>query len=286
MFLRAFLLLIMVGALGSIAYVTMRNGPVSAIAAPAPVTYETSVLVAARALTAGTLIRESDVRWERWALSGVPEGYFMRGRGQEEAYMGSVARRSFAPGEPIIAGQLVAPGERGFLAAVLTPGMRAVSVAVDVVSAASGLIWPGDRVDVILTQTFRNNGNEQDARKVAGETVLRDIRVLAIDQHLGEATEEQAGHAATERQGPRTVTLEVSPRQGEMVRVAANLGSLALSLRSIGVADEANPKSQDAGLTWASDVSSALHHDVVRPPSGGVEVVRGSKRETALSAKP
>ena len=131
------------------------------------------------------------MRWEKWALSDVPDGYLMRGRDKEDAGLGSVVRRAFVAGEPLLSGQMVAPGERGFLAAVLTPGMRAVAVAVDAVSAASGLIWPGDRVDLILTQSL--GSGDADPRKAVGETFLRDIRVLSIDQRLGEAMDGQAG---------------------------------------------------------------------------------------------
>lgn len=282
MLLRAFLILVMIGAMGSLAFVATRDSPGFAIAAPPPEPATASVLVAARALTSGTLLREGDIRWEKWALADVPEGYFKHGRSKEEEVVGSVLRRPFAPGEPLVAGQIVAPGERGFLAAVLNPGMRAVSVAVDVVSAASGLIWPGDRVDVLLTQTFRKG--DHDARKVSGETVLRDIRVLAIDQRLGEATGAQAGQAATERQGPRTVTLEVSPQQGEALRVAASLGNLALSLRSVGTAQDAASNAADQHPTWASDVSLALRGNEPPPSTGprarGIEIVRGTRAAT------
>ena len=129
MFLRIVLMLAMVGALGAVGFVLLSNNPQtsSAEAAAAPFTGK-SVLVAARNLTPGTLLREADVRWEGWALSDVPDGYLMRGRDKEDAGLGSVVRRSFVAGEPLLSGQMVAPGERGFLAAVLTPGMRAVAV--------------------------------------------------------------------------------------------------------------------------------------------------------------
>jgi len=267
-------MLAMVGALGAVGFVLLNNDPQtsSAEAAPVPLTGR-SVLVAARNLTPGTLLREADVRWEGWALSDVPDGYLMRGRDKEDAGLGSVVRRSFVAGEPLLSGQMVAPGERGFLAAVLTPGMRAVAVAVDAVSAASGLIWPGDRVDLILTQSLGNG--DADPRKAIGETFLRDIRVLSIDQRLGEAMD---GQATAEAKAPRTVTLEVTQRQAEMLKVATGLGSIALSLRSLGADEEA------ASLkpTWASDVSAAHRRAPEAPKPAAarqaptVEIVRGS----------
>ena len=274
MFLRIMLMLAMVGALSAVGFVLLGNDPKTstAEAAPVPMTGR-SVLVAARNLSPGTLLREADVRWESWALSDVPDGYLMRGRDKEDAGLGSVVRRPFVAGEPLLAGQMVAPGERGFLAAVLTPGMRAAAVGVDAVSAASGLIWPGDRVDLILTQNL--DVGHSDPRKAIGETFLRDIRVLSIDQRLGEAMD---GHEAPEGKAPRTATLEVTQQQAEMLKVATGLGSIALSLRSLG-ADE-TPASMKP--TWASDVSAAhkrpeaAKQAAVRQAAPTVEIVRGS----------
>jgi len=274
MFLRFMLMLAMVGALSAVGFVLLGNDPKTstAEAAPVPMTGR-SVLVAARNLSPGTLLREADVRWESWALSDVPDGYLMRGRDKEDAGLGSVVRRPFVAGEPLLAGQMVAPGERGFLAAVLTPGMRAAAVGVDAVSAASGLIWPGDRVDLILTQNL--DIGHPDPRKAIGETFLRDIRVLSIDQRLGEAMD---GHEAPEGKAPRTATLEVTQQQAEMLKVATGLGSIALSLRSLG-ADE---KAASLKPTWASDVSAAHRRPdapkqaAARPAAPKVEIVRGT----------
>ena len=274
MFLRIMLMLAMVGALSAVGFVLLGNDPKTstAEAAPVPMTGR-SVLVAARNLSPGTLLREADVRWESWALSDVPDGYLMRGRDKEDAGLGSVVRRPFVAGEPLLAGQMVAPGERGFLAAVLTPGMRAAAVGVDAVSAASGLIWPGDRVDLILTQNL--DIGHPDPRKAIGETFLRDIRVLSIDQRLGEAMD---GHEAPEGKAPRTATLEVTQQQAEMLKVATGLGSIALSLHSLG-ADE-TPASMKP--TWAADVSAAHKRPeapkqaAARQAAPTVEIVRGS----------
>jgi pilus assembly protein CpaB len=274
MFLRIMLMLAMVGALSAVGFVLLGNNPKTstAEAAPVPMTGR-SVLVAARSLSPGTLLREADVRWEKWALSDVPDGYLMRGRDKEDAGLGSVVRRAFVAGEPLLSGQMVAPGERGFLAAVLTPGMRAVAVAVDAVSAASGLIWPGDRVDLILTQSLGNG--TADPRKAVGETFLRDLRVLSIDQRLGEAMD---GQEELDGKAPRTATLEVTQQQAEMLKVATGLGSIALSLRSLG-ADE---KAASMKPTWASDVSAAHKRPEASKPAAArqaaptVEIVRGS----------
>ena len=152
--------------------------------------------------------------------------------------------------------------------------MRAVAVAVDAVSAASGLIWPGDRVDLILTQSL--GSGDADPRKAIGETFLRDIRVLSIDQRLGEAMD---GQEAPEAKAPRTVTLEVTQRQAEMLKVATGLGSIALSLRSLGADEDGSLAEADLGLRriGRSQACSGGAQTGGRPASGPtVEIVRGS----------
>lgn len=288
MFLRILLIGLVSLSLGIIGIVVVRSLPTETVgvaeAAPAPV-LGAAIMVAAKTVSAGTLIRADDVRWQDWTAGSVPAGYFNRTYVSADAVIGSVARRNFAPDEPLIQGQIVSPGDRGFLAAVLTPGNRAVSVAVDAVSAASGLIWPGDRVDLILTQTFEHD-DTKPSQKAVGETVLTDLRVLAMDQHLKEAVSGQSDPA--ELRVPRTVTLEATARQAEMIAVASGLGRLALALRSIATeADDAEPAGKVVS-TWAADVSPALAlqkpapRPVAAPAASsapaGVQILRGSSR--------
>jgi pilus assembly protein CpaB len=161
------------------------------------------------------------------------------------------------------------PGDHGFLAAVLDPGMRAVSVSVDLVTGAAGLIWPGDRVDVILTQAMNDNAIPI-GRRVAAETILNDVRVIAIDQQLvqGAAPDAAARNA-------RTVTLEVLPSGAERISVAGRVGRLSLAVRSIGGAPRSGPAGQPI-TTWASDVSPALGVDVARGSRSTIRVFHGS----------
>ncbi len=279
---------------GYIAFGMLPGQPPTVAEAPATLPPSDQVLVAARPMSPGMLLRTEDVRWENWPIGRTPEGALVRSRVKEEAYRGAVMRRSFAAGEPIIAGQIVAPGERGFLAAVLSPGTRAVAVAVDAVSATGGLIWPGDRVDLILTQNFEAEQG-RSTRKAVGETVLGNLRVIAIDQQLGEApTAPTASSRATpEARVPRTVTLEVAAQQGEAVAVAASIGKLSLALRSLAADETAGggggpaPASPIVSATWAEDVSPALRA-LPRPlavePAPRVRpamlIIRGSKTET------
>jgi pilus assembly protein CpaB len=260
---KPLLLAVMLTSLALIVALGVRLGfsseaPVRA----APVAEERMVLAAAAPLAVGTLLRPQDLAWRPAPL--VVAGEIERPpaarraadpaleRAAEAEALGSVVRRPIAAGEPIRAESIVKPGERGFLAAVLAPGTRAVAVAVTAASSAAGLIFPGDRVDVVLTQSF-NDDEVAAGRRSVSETVAGDLRVLAIDQDL-------RGNAAdgAERRGARTVTLEVSPHDAEKISVATELGKLSLTLRSLVDADAALAAARPAGPTWAADVSPAL----------------------------
>src|SRR5262249_36181126 len=138
------------------------------------------------------------------------------------------------------------------------PGMRAVTVGVDATTGAAGLIWPGDRVDLILTQTIQDPSLSLGHR-VAAETVLSDVRVIAIDQQLVQG----ADAAQTDNQA-RTVTLEVTQEQAVAVSVATRLGRLSLSVRSADTPSAPGAKVATRDTTWAVDVSPAL--GVAPPP--------------------
>ena len=147
MLMRILLVVLVSLSVGIVGLVVMRSLPKetgTAVAAPAPVLGR-AILVAARPVAAGSMLRADDVRWQDWTSGDVPAGYINRMETSAETVFGSVARRNLVADEPLVRGQLVSPGDRGFLAAVMTPGNRAVAVAVDAVSAASGLIWPERR---------------------------------------------------------------------------------------------------------------------------------------------
>jgi pilus assembly protein CpaB len=119
----------------------------------------------------------------------------------------------------------VSPGDRGFLAAALGPGMRAVTVPVSDKTGVAGFVFPGDRVDIVLTQAISNDSGDLKA----SETFLRNMRVLATDQST---TQEKLEGKTVVRQF-RSVTLEVTPKIAEKIAVAQTIGTLSLSLRSI-----------------------------------------------------
>lgn len=204
-----------------------QPAPVATVQAP-PAPKALRVLVAASDLPAGTLVQPSQLRWRAWPEDdGVAGTYMVEGQRRAEEFTGSVVRHGLRAGEPVAEGRLVKPGDRGFLAAVLSPGNRAVTVAVNGVTGIAGFIFPGDRVDLILTQALKQDGHERERR--ASETVLADVRVLALDQRVND----QKGEAKP----AQLATLEVTPRQAEAVALAAEMGRLSLSLRSLGVPD-------------------------------------------------
>ena len=171
---------------------------------------------------------------------------------------GAVVRSLIKAGEPILKEKVVTPKEGGFLSAVLYPGERAISVGVDVVSANAGFIFPGDKVDLLLTHQITA---PDGTKRVATETFVENIRVLAIDQ--------QVNNPDNKALVPKTVTLEVTPKQAEEVLVAVELGKISLILRSSGNAIGA-PGDKNT-FTRDSDVSKVLK-DYAQPADLGVNV--------------
>jgi pilus assembly protein CpaB len=229
------------------------------------------VLAAAHAIPGGTLLRAADFQWKQAGPDEVRPGNLLRGQVAETEFLGALSRRYFQEGEALIASEFVKPSERQFLAAVLTPGCRAVSVSVDAAQIGAGLLLPGDRVDVILTQTIGSDVNGSP-RNTAGETVIRDARVIAIDQSLDP---QPAPLRALNTLGgaphvPKTVTLELTERQAEALLVAEQLGKIALSVRPLEGSGKAWPEEKtEAGPVWASDVSIAFREAAMVRPLGG-----------------
>ena len=184
------------------------------------------VLVANRALPAGTIITADAMGYQQWPEELVQDAYFIEGNSDMSQLLGTVVRFPVTAGEPVTQGSLVRPGDRGFLAAALGPGMRAVTVPVSAKTGVAGFVFPGDRVDMVLTQSVTGEGRALQA----AETVLRNLRVLATDQTTEQVTTPEG---KTVVRAFRTVTLEVTPRIAEKVAVAQTIGELSLVLRSI-----------------------------------------------------
>lgn len=187
------------------------------------------VLVATRALPVGTIIDAEALRFQAWPKGLVQPAYFIKGSaGTNPAdLIGTVVRNEITAGQPITQGSLIKPGERGFLAAALGPGMRAITVAVSNTSSVAGFVFPGDRVDIVLTQQVEGGGDGSPLN--VSETIIRNIRVLAVDQRITNINEE--GNQVP--QSTSTVTFEATPKIAEKIAVAQTIGQLSLSLRSL-----------------------------------------------------
>lgn len=210
------------------------------------------VLVAQRALPPGTIITADAVNFQEWPKNLMKEAYFVDGNVDMNKLIGTVVRYPITAGQPLTQGSLVAPGDRGFLAAALGAGMRAVTITVSEKSGVAGFIFPGDRVDVMLTQTIRGAGSDAQALNVT-ETVLRNLRVLATDQ----STENQSAEGKTIVRTFHTVTLEVTPKIAEKIEVAQAVGALSLTLRSL--ADN------------QADLDRAIANGAVKLPDGATK---------------
>jgi pilus assembly protein CpaB len=227
-------LMLLVGALvvAAVTAVTARNmfsGASAPPAAAAPVVPAgPEVLVATRPMSVGTIIDAESLRFQIWPQGLVQPAYYIKGSpGANPAdLIGTVVRNEISAGQPVTNGSLIKPGDRGFLAAALGPGMRAVTVAVSATSSVAGFIFPGDRVDMVLTQEVAGDG---PPLKVS-ETVVRNIRVLATDQRTSAPKGEDGKPFAANFS---LVTLEVTPKIAEKVAVMQTIGALSLSLRSI-----------------------------------------------------
>ncbi|MEQ5787332.1 Flp pilus assembly protein CpaB [Erythrobacter sp. NFXS35] len=205
---------------------SMFAGGAAPVAEAAPQPTGPRVLVAKRALTSGTIITADALGFQPWPEELVKDAYFIDGEASMDELLGTVVRFPITAGEPVTQGSLVAPGDRGFLAAALGAGMRAVTVPVSAMTGVAGFVFPGDRVDLVLTQTV--DGEGQSLR--AAETVIRNLRVLATDQTTETTTDENGKTVVT---AFRTVTLEVTPKIAEKVAVAQTIGTLSLALRSL-----------------------------------------------------
>lgn len=234
------------------------------------------VLVAKRSLPAGTIVTADAVAYQLWPQELVQDAYFIDGEANMEQLMGTVVRLPIAAGEPVTQGSLVAPGDRGFLAAALGPGMRAVTISVSARTGVGGFVFPGDRVDLLLTQTVE--GQETVGLRTT-ETILSNLRVLATDQSTETETTEDG---RTVVRAFRSVTLEVTPRIAEKIAVAETIGTLSLTLRSI--ADNqaeleraiASGEVEVPGNATAAEEERILRQAVARPRDVSSSYVTGA----------
>lgn len=223
----------------------------------------TFVLVSAKTLPVGAVITAEDLVWQAWAEDAIHEKYIVnksaepeKSRGKlVEPFIGAVTRYPITNGEPILAEKVFRGDTAGFMAGALAPGMRAVTIKVQEHTSAAGFIFPGDRVDVFLTHDQASKVEDIDERKESEsvktalksvtETILSNKKVLSIGQIVANVEKKQAIVA-------KTITLEVTPKEAQMMTVARTMGKLSLSLRSLQ--DAPIDDEEGGGLTFTTDV--------------------------------
>lgn len=215
---------------------------------PAPITVEkkidsTDVLVAATDIPVGEIVNEGSFRWMSWPEEAASQTYITKKRGGAEMLhklSGSVARAPMLAGEPVTETKLIKAGQGGVLAAILPQGMRAISTKIRAETAAGSLILPNDHVDVILIRHVRDRSG-QDQNVV--DTLFRNVRVMAIGQQIQTKEGKKAADVSAS-----TATLELTPRQAEMMALANSMGEITLTLRS--VADLSTDPARAGGLDF------------------------------------
>ncbi len=257
---------------------------------------EVQVLVSGKDIQTGYFLKREDLEWQSWPGDNVNEHYTQKlsdaqENAQIEEFLGSVAKAPIAAGEPIINGRLVKPGARGFMAAVLQPGHRAVSININSKTGLSGFIFPGDAVDILLTHTVEETvpGREDTQQIQATETVLEDIRVLAIDtQMTNETNTPSIGKIAT---------FEVLPKQAEKIALMSRMGELSLTLRSLAVEGNEDTlrmaktsSNTTHNVTYADEVSRVIAGQNGTGVAAGkkqtVKIVRANQTEAMIFTDP
>jgi pilus assembly protein CpaB len=235
--------------------------PVAEASLPPPL-LTADVLVASKDIEPGRALSVDAVRWESWPKSSISDAFIVKSTQPdiEKAVEGLVVRAPIVTGQPITDASIVRAGAAGFLAATISPGMRGVSIPISAETGAGGFILPNDRVDVILAREDTESGK----RNFQAVTILRDVRVLAIDQTAQQPKDSQSAVG-------KTATIELTPRQSETVQRARAMGTLSLALRPLG------ETSDDGAMTGAAfGVNGAAN---------GINVIRYGVASAAKAAE-
>ncbi|MGL3820908.1 Flp pilus assembly protein CpaB [Sphingopyxis sp. R3-92] len=259
-------LVIAIGAAFGVNQIMRGASTPEARAAAAPEITGPLILVATRSLPVGTIIGPDSFRYQPWPKELVENAYFLKDKSDAQTLVGTVVRHPITAGQPLTQGALVHPNDRGFLAAALGPGMRAVTVKVSQEQGVAGFVFPGDRVDVVLSQTIevKEGSSYPDSQLFTAETIVRNVRVLATDQRFN--AEDETGKTPVNTFS--SVTLEATPEIAEKIAVGQNMGKLSLALR---------PLAESTGDLDAAIASG----DVNVPAKGGSAAERKMLAEVA-----
>jgi pilus assembly protein CpaB len=245
---RLVVLVIALGAGGVAALLAGRSEKPAAPPPVAPVKAETvDILIAKTDIALGQPVNPGAVEWQAWPASTTGANFIRKPDRPNaiEVLTGYVARAPFVAGEPIREAKLVNPKGAGFMAAILPAGSRAVSTQISPETGAGGFILPNDRVDVIVTKKDRAAARAPGDEGMISETVLSDVRVLAIDQMLDEKNGQKVVIG-------KTATLELTTPQAEALALAQRTGTISLALRSIADVgrqqQQADPEDSRGGI--------------------------------------
>ena len=236
---RIIVLVIALAAGGIAAMLASGNRTPEAPKAEAPPPLATvDVLVAKTDLGTGQVVAEGDVGWQTWPAASATSS-FIRKTDRPEAikdFVGAVVRTPISTGEPVRDSRVVLAKGGGFMAAILPHGMRAIALDVSPESGAGGFILPNDHVDVVLTRRDRAAEKITGVERFTSETILKNVRVLAVDQ----AVEEKEGQKVVVG---KTATIELDPKQAETLALSRQMGTVSLTLRSLLDSQSPTPES-------------------------------------------
>ena len=266
--------------------------PPKKVAAPAPKVLQ-MVLTASRDLKVGSLITANDIVWAPLKKGAILSGHMLKDKTKPAQVIGAVVRRAVYNGMPLTWSSIVRPGQYGFLAAALGPDHRAVTIGVNRATSQAGLIYPGDRVDVILTvQVKEGRGRETDTFTA---TILEDVRVIAVDRQVEGNVGSQGQPKRNSRSDTSTVTLEVLPSEAERLVLATARSKISLAMRSLTDGQRRDDHTPTAfkDLIALPPIEKDLDEDrfsepVAAPPEPAepetvrVRIFRGSKHEEVL----
>ena len=246
---RILVFAVAIAAGGVAAYLAATSDPPASPAQVVQTTRATEVLVAAVDIPVGAPATAKELRWQSWPSDGTTNGMITRtARPQAvQEFTGAIARTTLLQGEPIRTERLAKIDQGGVMSALLPPGQRALAIAIDNrgTNSAGNFILPNDRVDVIRVYKDDASSSAETRDVFATQTLLRNVRVLAIGQNIQERNGEKIVVG-------ETATLELDPRQVELVLLAQKVGQLSLALRSlqdISKVDGPIEKGNDNSLT-------------------------------------
>ncbi len=225
---RLVVLGVAVAAGGIAAFLAASNKEAPPPPPPQAAVETVDVLVAKSDLTRGQVIEAADIGWQTWPAAAANSGFIKKSDQPNaiEQFTGAIVRVGMLSGDPIRGPYVVMAKGSGFMAAVLPAGMRASAIDIAPDTSAGGFILPDDRVDVVLTRRDKAAEKQTGFEKYVTDTILRNIRVLAVDQTI----EDRSGVKTVLG---KTATLEVTEPQAELLNLSRQVGTISLTLRSI-----------------------------------------------------